>query len=155
METHSTNETRERRSLGSYDGPRPVPDEAPLEPGMPSRMMREEVAGASGLNVLAGIWLIISPFILNYAGADAMWNPIVFGAIVGVLALIRAGGAYRAEWLSWINMAIGVWLFISAFWLAHSARASWNVGIMGIVVFILGAWSAAATDAGRAALPRR
>jgi len=119
-------------------------------------MAREEIAGASGLNVLAGIWLIISPFVLNYMGADAMWNPIVFGAIVAVLALARAGGAYRAEWLSWINMAIGIWLFISAFWLAHSSQASWNVGIMGVVVFILGAWSAAATNAGRAgAMPRR
>ena len=157
----ATRETRERTrngaALGAYDGRRPAPDEARLEPVGPGALAREEIAGASGLNVLAGIWLIISPFVLGYAGADATWNPIVFGAIVGVLALARAAGAYRAEWLSWINMAIGVWLFISAFWLAHSAQASWNVGIMGIVVFILGAWSAAATDAGRraAAMPRR
>jgi hypothetical protein len=43
-------------------------------------------------------------------------------------------------------MAIGVWLFISAWWLADTARASWNVGVMGIVVFILAALSASATD---------
>jgi len=156
----ATRETRERTrngaTLGAYDSPRPVPDEARLEPAAPGPMAREEIAGASGLNVLAGIWLIISPFVLGYTGADATWNPIVFGAIVGVLALARAGGAYRAEALSWINMAIGVWLFISAFWLAHSSQASWNVGIMGIVVFVLGSWSAAATGAVRAAAaPRR
>lgn len=156
----ATRETRERTRngspLGVYDGPRPLPDEAPLEPAMPPALAREEIAGASGLNVLAGIWLIISPFVLGYTGADATWNPIVFGAIVGLFALARAGGAYRAEWLSWLNMAIGVWLFISAFWLAHSSQASWNVGIMGVIVFILGGWSAAATDAGRAAaMPRR
>jgi len=156
MATRETHERTRDGALGAYDSPRPLPDEAPLEPMTPGPMAREEIAGASGLNVLAGIWLIISPFVLNYWGADATWNPIVFGAIVGVLALTRAAGAYRAEWLSWINMAIGVWLFISAFWLAHSSQASWNVGIMGIVVFVLGSWSAAATGAVRAAAaPRR
>lgn len=49
-----------------------------------------------------------------------------------------------------MNMTIGIWLFISAFWLATTARASWNVGILGILVFILGAWSATATEAGLA-----
>jgi SPW repeat len=90
-----------------------------------------------------GIWLIISPFVLGYGSSDATWNPIVFGAIVGVLALVRFAGAFRAIDLSWLNMAIGVWLFISAFWLASSSQASWNVGILGVVVFVLGAWGAA------------
>jgi hypothetical protein len=157
MKTPETRDrTRNGSTLGRYDTPRPVPDEAPLEPRLQGAVAREEIVGASGLNVLAGIWLIISPFVLGYGGADARWNPIVFGAIVAVFALARAGGAYRAEWLSWLNMAVGVWLFVSAFWLAHSAQASWNVGIMGVVAFILGGWSAAATDAGRAAaMPRR
>jgi hypothetical protein len=145
--------TRNRGAIGAYDSPRPAPDEAYLGPegGMvaPPPDPRDEVIGASSLNVIAGIWLIISPFVLGYAGADAMWNPIVFGAIVGVFALVRAAGAYGAAWLSWLNMAIGVWLFISAFWLAHSSQASWNVGVMGVVVFVLGAWSAAATESGR------
>jgi hypothetical protein len=48
------------------------------------------------LNVIAGIWLIISPFVLGYGSGDAYWNPIVFGAIVAVVALARLGGAYRA-----------------------------------------------------------
>jgi SPW repeat-containing protein len=141
--------------LGRYDSARPQPDEAPLDVpvaprGVESGSWRNEVASASGLNVVAGIWLIISPFVLDYGPRDSTWNPIVFGAVVGVFALARAGGAYRASILSWANMAIGIWLFISAFWLANSARASWNVGILGIVVFILGAWSATATEAGLA-----
>jgi hypothetical protein len=36
-----------------------------------------------------------------------------------------------------VNAAIGVWLFISGFWLADSAAASWNVWILGVIVFIL------------------
>jgi hypothetical protein len=107
---------------------------------------RREVMSWSGLNVLAAIWLVISPFVLGYSGKDSTWNPIVFGAIVGVLALVRLGGAFRASVLSWINMAIGVWLFISAWWLADTARAVWNVGILGVVVFVFAALSASATE---------
>jgi hypothetical protein len=35
---------------------------------------------ASGLNVLAGIWLIIAPFVLGYDDGDPYWNDIVFGS---------------------------------------------------------------------------
>jgi hypothetical protein len=106
---------------------------------------RHEVEWASGLNVLAGVWLIISPWVVGYGHGDAVWNPVVFGAIVGVLTLAGAMGAYREVFLSWINAAIGVWLFISAFWLASTGQAFWNDLIMGVVVFVLAIWSAGAT----------
>jgi hypothetical protein len=146
--------TRDDERLGAYDAPRPMPDEAllaPAEAPATSTSPRDEAMSASGLNVIAGIWLIISPFVLGYGGGDAYWNPIVFGAIVAVVALARLGGAYRATWLAWLNMAIGVWLFISGFWLASTPRASWNEWILGVIVFVLGAWSAAAGEDARAA----
>jgi hypothetical protein len=114
---------------------------------------RASVTGASGLNILAGIWLIISPFILAFDSCDAYWNPIVFGAITAFLALIRFGGAYRASELSWLNAAIGAWLFISGFWLASSQAARWDLWIMGIVVFVLALVSAAASEEGTAGPP--
>jgi peptidoglycan/LPS O-acetylase OafA/YrhL len=132
------------RPRSEYNDPRPMPDTAPLgADGMAPPARRGDVREAASLNVLAGIWLIISPFVLNYSGADATWNPIVFGAIVGVFALARVSGVDRRAWLSWLNGAIGVWLFISAFWLAESTRASWNVAIMGVVVFVLACTSLA------------
>jgi SPW repeat-containing protein len=145
------NRRRERNpALDRPAPPRPPLYEEPVDyelPVHPGTDWRREVMGWSGLNVLAGIWLIISPFVLDYGARDAMWNPIVFGAIVCVLALVRFGGAFRASVLSWINAAIGVWLFISAWWLAWTMRASWNVGIMGVIVFVLAVLSASATDA--------
>ena len=45
----------------------------------------------SWIFVLAGIWLIIAPFVLAYEGA-ARWNDIVLGLIVGILGLISMGG---------------------------------------------------------------
>jgi SPW repeat len=107
---------------------------------------RTAVMAASGLNVLAGIWLIIAPFVLGYSGGDPYWNDIVFGAIVAVLALARVSGAYRASWMSWVNMLIGAWIFIAAFWLDSTSNAGTNDIILGAIVFILGLFSAAASD---------
>jgi hypothetical protein len=159
MATRHHTGTRRRAGdhLGAYDEPRPMPDEALLAPAQTPygrASARDEAMSASGLNVIAGIWLIISPFVLAYGSGDAYWNPIVFGAIVAlvaVVALARLGGAYRATWLAWLNMAIGAWLFISGFWLASTARASWNEWILGVIVFVLGAWSAAAGEDARTA----
>lgn len=92
----------------------------------------------AGLNVLAGVWLIIAPFVLGYGDGNPYWNDVVFGAIVGILALIRISGAYRKSWLSWINIVIGVWIFASAFSLDNFARASVNDVILGVIVFFLG-----------------
>jgi hypothetical protein len=39
-------------------------------------------------------------------------------------------------WVSWLNAASGAWLFASAFWLADSSAASWDVGFLGVIVFI-------------------
>jgi hypothetical protein len=43
------------------------------------------------LNAVLGAWLIISPWVLNYGGLrTAMWNHIVVGALVLVLAIWSA-----------------------------------------------------------------
>jgi hypothetical protein len=148
--------TDRRRSPGRRRGDRhPVRDDrrrgtAPA-PGLPpagappAGSWRDEVTGAATLNVLAGIWLIIAPFVLGYRDGDPYWNDIVFGAVVVLLAGARAFGAYRQAWMSWLNMLIGAWLFASAFWLDSSGRAAWNDVVLGIIVFVLGAVSASAT----------
>jgi hypothetical protein len=104
------------------------------------------IAVASGLTVLAGIWLIIAPFVLAYGNGDPYWNDIVFGAIVTLLALARVLGASRAAWLSVLNMLIGAWIFISAFWLDDTWNAGTNDIILGAIVFILALVSASATE---------
>jgi hypothetical protein len=116
---------------------------------------REEVKNASALNLLAGIWLIIAPWVLAYPGSDPRWNDVVFGAIVAFIALLRVAGAYRASLLSWLNAAIGVWVFIAAFTIDSSATAGGNDIILGAIVFILGVWSASASETGSPGVRRR
>ena len=110
----------------------------------PARAWREEVTFFSGLNILAGIWLIIAPWVLNYSSRDPRWNDVVFGAIVGLLAFARIGGGLRDAWLSVVNAAIGVWIFIAAFAIDVTRTAEWNDIILGAIVFLLAIGSASA-----------
>ena len=102
---------------------------------------------ASGINIIAGIWLIIAPFVLAYGNETARVNDIVLGAVIGVLALIRTLAPNAGTvWLSWLNAIFGIWLIIAPFVLAYAgATARTNDIILGIIVLILGVWSSAMT----------
>lgn len=97
---------------------------------------------ASTLNIIAGIWLIVAPFVLLYANATARVNDIVLGAVIAIFALVRAlvPGAATA-WLSWLNTLWGIWLIIASFVLSYGGIARPNEIVLGIIVGILGIWS--------------
>ena len=112
------------------------------------RDWRGQVAVAGLLSVFAGAWLIASPFVLDYVAGDSRLNPIVCGAVIAFIALIRAA-FWRAEWLSLVNTLIGIWLFGSGFWLAESPSATWNAWLLGVAVVVLALLSIDATEEGR------
>ena len=112
------------------------------------RDWRAGVTLAGLLNLLAGAWLIASPWVLDYGAGDSALNPIIAGAIVAFIALLRVG-VWRAEWLSMINVAVGVWLFGSGFWLASSPSATWSSWLLGLAVIVLALLSIDATEEGR------
>lgn len=120
-------------------------DADPLRP-RPRYDWRGEVATASGLNVLAGIWLIIAPFVLGYTGGDPIFNDVVFGALIALVGLARVSGAYRETWLSWLNAVFGIWVFAAAFWIDDSGQAVGNDIILGVIVFVLAVASATASE---------
>ena len=126
----------DRRMFRAPARPEEMPPEAPPPAAPPSA--REQVSTAAGLNVLAGIWLIIAPFVLGYGNGDPYWNDIVFGAIVALIGASRMVLSVRHAWMSWLNMIIGAWIFASAFWLDSTSTATWNDVILGIIVFCLG-----------------
>jgi hypothetical protein len=112
------------------------------------------VMTASGLNILAGIWLIISPFVLGFAHtATPLWNTLIAGVIVGLLAIGRVVNPNRSVGLSWINLLLGIWLIISPFLLPGYGGAYYpsytvatpNDVVLGIVVGLLAIWSLAST----------
>lgn len=105
-----------------------------------------QVRTASGLDVLAGIWLFISAFVIR-ATTGLHWSNGIVAVAVVILAAIRAGGAYRESWLSWINALLGLWVLISPWVISRTPTHGiiTNNVITGIVIIVLAAWSALAS----------
>jgi hypothetical protein len=101
---------------------------------------------ASVLNILAGIWLAICPWILGFVDSTAIWNTCILGIVVIILAAIRLN-TVGTQPLSWLNCLCGVWLIISPFVLHYSGYVSpmWNDIILGILVVLFGLWGALGT----------
>src|SRR5262249_45032923 len=103
---------------------------------------------ASIFNVAAGAWLIVSPFVLAYTTLPAaMWDSIIVGIVVLILAWARAARPERNVGLSWLNLLLGLWVIVSPFALTYSAflRVTWNDLVVGAIVVILAIWSALST----------
>lgn len=109
---------------------------------------------ASGVNVLAGVWLFLAPFVLAYQEIQqALWNDMVVGALIFILALGRVAAPKRFQLLSWVNFVLGTWLVVAPFVLVYGAldglvdpgAAIGNDIVMGIIVLAMAAWSATAT----------
>jgi len=99
------------------------------------------------LVAIIGLWELVSPFALGYSALTvAMWNAVIVGAVLIVLAvgaaLYKEASADRT--LDWINVVLGVWLAISPFALGYTAMvmAMWNNIIVGLVVLALAGWAA-------------
>ena len=87
-------------------------------------------AGSSWVNILLGRWVTISPFVLGLS-PKGIWNNVVTGAVVGILAIIR-WSMHQPGW-SWLNLVLGIWLVISPFVLFLGTAAMWNNVILGVI----------------------
>lgn len=108
---------------------------------------------ASWTNLVLGLWLIIAPFSLAYAGVTAaVYEDVILGIVIASLALWRALGQETPEmaYVSWTVAASGLWVLISPFALGYSgtAAATYNDVIVGLVVVILATWRALAKAQG-------
>lgn len=105
---------------------------------------RSQARTASAINIAAGIWLILAPFILGYTEiVQALWNDIIVGVIVAVIAALRVFTPVRSNWLSWVNVILGFWLIVAPFILGYPiATPRWNDIILGIIIIVLNVWSA-------------
>lgn len=110
-----------------------------------TRLTRRTVRSTSGINIIAGIWLALAPFLLSYSDiTGAVWNDIMIGLVVAILAWIRVDRPLLNEGVSWINLILGAWLILAPFAIGYSATVAplWNDMIIGVVVAVLAATSA-------------
>lgn len=83
------------------------------------------------LPVLAGIWLMMSPAVLEYAD-PARANDRIIGPIVASLATIAMWEVSRP--VRWVNVVLGAWLLVAPWLLAYPPAARWNSLAIGAVV---------------------
>jgi SPW repeat len=111
---------------------------------------------ASGVNILLGVWLIVSPWVFDYSGRSAALSSVTVGALIALLAAIRLASLHNSAGLSGINLLLAFWT-AAAPWIyeyAVNTGALWNNIVVGILISVLAVWSALATDADRRRRPR-
>jgi len=94
-------------------------------------------------NVVLGIWLIASSYILGTTlWASARITSDVFGGLILGMAITRMAMSQRSMWwLSFGNVIFGIWVAISPFTLGYhyETRAMINNLIVGILVALFAA----------------
>jgi predicted anti-sigma-YlaC factor YlaD len=79
---------------------------------------------ADWFNVILGIWVAISPLALGFVRRSAIWNNIVLGVIILMVALLSG---WRNGAIAGLLVVLGVWLFTSPFVLGYWKPAFlWN-----------------------------
>lgn len=106
--------------------------------------LTHQIRIASGTNVIAALWLIISPYGFGYHLLNPpFWNSVAVGMAVAFFAIIRLAMPFRFPELSWINALLGAWLVLSPFLLGFTEvePAFWNSVLVGFLLAAMAAWS--------------
>ncbi|MDZ7799659.1 MAG: SPW repeat protein [Trueperaceae bacterium] len=72
--------------------------------------------------MLPGVWLLIAPVALGYAGLpDPLWNAVLVGAAITISAAARAigGGGVPVLGCIWNQVALGAWLLVAPWVLGY------------------------------------
>lgn len=95
------------------------------------------------VNLVLGVWLVISPWVLQFAAEPrAMWNAVILGVVIAAAAILAL--VQFREWEEWADMAFGLWLIVSPWVLGFAATlaaATWNFVVVGVLTIALAAWS--------------
>lgn len=95
------------------------------------------------VNLVLGLWLVVSPWALNFRLIEPpTWNAWTVGMVIAVAA--AAALIAFNKWEEWVEAALGAWLIVSPFLLGFSMErnATWNQIIVGFLVGALAIWSA-------------
>jgi SPW repeat len=117
------------------------------DPAYEARMLRTYVHWTSGMNVVLGAWLIVSPWMLGYSGAhNATWTDIGVGTCVLLVAALRVLYPEHSAALAWVNVALGAWLVAASYAIPYATGVDrtpvhWNDVLVGAGVIWFALWS--------------
>ncbi|MDD5249534.1 MAG: SPW repeat protein [Rhodocyclaceae bacterium] len=94
------------------------------------------------VNLVLGLWMLISPWVLGYqAESAAQSNAVIVGVVIAILAALELFQV--TAWEEWVNFVLGIWLLISPWVLRFSTMTTpmANAVIIGIAVAVLAIWA--------------
>jgi hypothetical protein len=100
---------------------------------------------ANALRLLTGLWVMEAPFV--YAPLDAnaapIWNNLIVGGCVVVLATMRLVFVREARAFRIAHLLLGVWLALSPWIFAYTEDRMyfWNSIGSGVLIAVLAIWS--------------
>jgi len=100
------------------------------------------------VNAALGMWLVSSPWLLNFDNAGpAMWNAVIAGGLLTGLAF----GAFFVPraWEEWAQALVALWLVVSPWALTFSnlEKPMLNALSVGVAVLVLAMWTLLANKA--------
>lgn len=96
-----------------------------------------------GANLVFGLWLFISPWVLAYPDVlkGVSWNSWIIGLALAVLTITSI--ITRRKWQEFVNLVLGSWIFFTPviFDMIETRTAAWNHYILGTLIVISAVWS--------------
>lgn len=94
------------------------------------------------LSLVLGIWLFVSPWVLQLAHAIGRGSIDFFVTGVAVVVLAVLALNLRALWSEWVTFVLGLWLIGSPWLLGFAADrpAGINAVVVGALVAIAAVW---------------
>jgi SPW repeat len=96
----------------------------------------------SAIEVLLGIWLVITPWVVGAPGQRVATSGIVVGAIAILCGLVRFARKHTMVF-GWVVVLAGAWTIMSPWVLGQEQGYSrtWNYVIVGVLLALIEAYS--------------
>ena len=93
--------------------------------------------------IILGIWLLVSPWLLNYMNGITQWHDSLVGLVIISLSLafILSKANPTLNWPHLMNIIIGLWLCVSGILMfgQTSITARWNEIVVGLLIALFSA----------------
>jgi hypothetical protein len=86
-------------------------------------------------SVALGLWLLVSPWVLDYGEMATAQNAVVVGFLLIATEFVELN-VFRV-WEEWVNVVLGAWLVISPWVLGATFVPTVNFVIVGLLVLAL------------------
>lgn len=100
---------------------------------------------ANVLRFVLGVWVLYAPFMRDElsVGVATLWNYLVVGSCVVILAVMRILFVREAGIFRWAHLLLGLWMIASpwVFEYVGEEAAFWNSAVSGALIAALATWS--------------